>query len=290
MYLKEFYQSLNRLSEDRFGIIRNAVRTFTEKQAAQASASLAYYTLFSIFPLLLAFIAAGSFFLDSNQVFNTVTQFVQQAFPISRQIINENLQQILKARGTAGIISILTLLWSASGMFTSLAYNINLAWPRASRRNYLQSRLIGLWMILGLIGLIVLSLILSWITHRLPLMDIAQASSLGLFLLQLLSGFGSWLMIFLVFVTLYHWIPTLHVKWSATFWGALIASFVWKAVTAAFTLYINSNFGRYQLIYGSLGAIVAFLFLIYIISLITLFGAHLSAAIDNWQSRPVHAA
>ena len=288
MYLKEFYQSLNRLSEDRFGIIRNAVRTFTEKQAAQASASLAYYTLFSIFPRLLAFIAAGSFFLDSNQVFNTVTQFVQQAFPISRQIINENLQQILKARGTAGIISILTLLWSASGMFTSLAYNINLAWPRASRRNYLQSRLIGLWMILGLIGLIVLSLILSWITHRLPLMDIAQASSLGLVLLQLLSGFGSWLMIFLVFVTLYHWIPTLHVKWSATFWGALIASFVWKVVTAAFTLYINSNFGRYQLIYGSLGAIVAFLFLIYIISLITLFGAHLSAAIDNWESHPVH--
>ena len=290
MYLKEFYQTLNHLSEDRFGIIRNAVRTFTEKQAAQASASLAYYTLFSIFPLLLVFIAAGSFFLDRNQVFNTVTQFVQQALPVSRQIINENLQQILKARGTAGIISILTLLWSASGMFTSLAYNINLAWPRASRRNFLQSRLIGLWMILGLIGLIIISLILSWITHRLPFMDIAHASSLNLILLRLLSGFGSWLMIFLVFLTLYHWIPTLHVKWSATFWGALIASFTWKAVTAAFTLYINSNFGRYQLIYGSLGAIVAFLFLIYIISMITLFGAHLSAAIDNWESHPTRAA
>src|SRR6266542_6339952 len=106
MSLKNFSQSINHLWDEHFTILTNTLRTFTEKQAAQASASLAYYTLFSIFPLLLVFIAAGSFFLDRNQVFNTVTQLVQQALPVSRQIINENLQQILKARGTAGIISI----------------------------------------------------------------------------------------------------------------------------------------------------------------------------------------
>src|SRR6266540_7409718 len=176
MNLKEFYKNINQLSGNRFSILEHAIKSFTEKQAAQASAGLAYYSIFSIFPLLLVFIAAGSYFIDTNQVFNVVTQFIQQALPVSRQIINENLQQILKARGTAGIISILTLLWSASGMFTSLAYNINLAWPRASRRNFLQSRLIGLWMILGLISLIVLSLILSWITNRLPFMHITNAS------------------------------------------------------------------------------------------------------------------
>ncbi|HLO15083.1 MAG TPA: YihY/virulence factor BrkB family protein [Anaerolineales bacterium] len=287
--LKEFYQNINHLSGERFGILNSAIRTFTEKQAAQASAGLAYYALFSIFPLLLVFIAGGSYFLDRNQVFATVTQFIQQALPISKQVINENLRQILEARGTAGIISLLTLLWSASGMFTSLAYNINLAWPRASRRNFLQNRLVGLWMIVGLIGLIILSLFLSWLTSRLPLMDLAHGSPLDLFLLRLLSSFGSWLIIFLVFLTLYHWIPTLHVKWSATFWGALLASIAWKAATAGFAWYLNSSFGQYQLVYGSLGAIVAFLFLVYIISLITLFGAHLSAAIEGWEKHKVDA-
>jgi len=289
MSLKEFYQNINQRSEDRFHILKNAIRAFTEKQAAQASAGLAYYTLFSIFPLMLVFVAGGSFFLDSNQVFDTVTQFVQQALPISQQAIDENLREVLEERGTAGIFSLLILLWSASGMFTSLAYNINLAWPRASRRNFLQSRLIGLWMIAGLIGLIILSLILGWVTSRLPFMDIAHASASDLFLLRLLSGFGSWLMIFLVFLTLYHWIPTLYVKWSATFWGALIASLAWKSITAGFSWYLGSSFGQYQLVYGSLGAIVAFLFLIYIISLITLFGAHLSAAIDGWEKDKVNA-
>ncbi|HET9914160.1 MAG TPA: YihY/virulence factor BrkB family protein [Anaerolineales bacterium] len=290
MHIKEFYQNIDHLSGDRFSILKHAIRTFTDKQAAQASASLAYYTLFSIFPLLLVFVAIGSYFLDSDQVFQAVTQVVQQALPISTQVINENLRQVLEARGTAGIFSLVVLLWSASGMFTNLAYNINLAWPRASRRSFLQNRLVGLWMILGLIGLIVLSLILSWITSKLPFTDVARASPLRLILLRLISGFASWLTIFLVFLTLYRWIPSLRVRWSATFWGALIASLAWKAATAGFAWYLNSSFGQYQLVYGSLGAIVAFLFLIYTISLITLFGAHLSAAIESWEKDKVNVA
>jgi membrane protein len=290
MYNKDFFQNINHLSGDRLSILQNAIKTFTEKQAAQASAGLAYYTFFSIFPLMLAFVAGGSYFLDSHQVFNTVTQFIQQALPISRQVINENLEEILDKRGTAGIVSLLILLWSASGMFTNLAYNINLAWPRAARRTFIQNRLIGLWMIVGLIGLIMLSLVLSWLTARLPFINVASKSPIDLALLRLISVVGSWLMIFLVFLTLYHWIPTLRVRWSATLWGALVASLAWKAVITGFGWYLGSSFGQYQLVYGSLGAIVAFLFLIYIISLITLFGAHLSAAIESWESERVHPA
>lgn len=289
MSRKEFYQNIDQLSGNRLSILRNALRTFTEKQAAQASAGLAYYALFSIFPLLLVFIAAGSYFLDTTQVFQTVTQFVQQALPISKQAISQNLQEILQQRGTAGIASILTLLWSASGMFTSLAYNINLAWPHASRRNFLQNRLVGLWMIVGLIGLIIFSLTLSWIANRLPFTHSDNNSASIMLGLRLISGLGSWLIIFLVFLTLYRWIPTLRVKWSATIWGALIASLAWKAATGGFAWYLDSSFGQYQLVYGSLGAIVAFLFLIYIISLITLFGAHLSAAIEGWDRDQVNA-
>lgn len=290
MPIKDVYENINRLSGDRFSILESAIRSFTEKQAAQASAGLAYYTFFSIFPLMLVFVAGGSYFLDSDQVFDTVTQFVQQALPISRQVINENIEEILAARGTAGILSLLILLWSASGMFTNLAYNINLAWPLAARRNFLQSRLVGLWMIVGLIGLIILSLVLSWVTARLPFMNLDTGSPANLVLLRGISALGSWLMIFLVFLTLYHWIPRLRVRWSATLWGALIASLAWKAVITGFGWYLGSSFGQYQLVYGSLGAIVAFLFLIYIISLITLFGAHLSAAIDSWESDRVQPA
>jgi membrane protein len=290
MQTKDLFENINQLSGDRLNILLTAIRTFTEKQAAQASAALAYYTFFSIFPLMLAFIAGGSYFLDSHQVFSTVTQFIQQVLPISRQVINENLEEILQERGTAGIVSLLILLWSASGMFTNLAYNINLAWPGARRRNFLQNRLIGLWMIVGLIGLIGFSLVLGWLTARLPLMNLDRASAAVVIALRLFSALGSWLMIFLVFLMLYRWIPRLRVRWNATMWGALIASLAWKAAIAGFGWYLGSSFGQYQLVYGSLGAIVAFLFLIYIISIITLFGAHLSAAIESWETDKIHPA
>ena len=137
--LKELYQYVNQRSGKRLEIIKHALETFSDARASQAAASLAYYAFFSIFPLLLVLITAGSYFLNSQQVYQAVTQLVQEAIPVSTQLITENLNQVLKARGAVGILGLLTLLWSASGVFTNLAYNINLAWPDAPRRNFMKN-------------------------------------------------------------------------------------------------------------------------------------------------------
>lgn len=241
---------------------------------------------------MLALIAGGSYFLNDEQVYRDITQLVQKALPISPDLINNNLRQVLDARGTVGLISLLTLLWSASGFFTNLAYNINLAWPEAPRRNFLEKRLVGLGMILGLSGLLILSLALNWITSLIPILDVTPAFFPSLNLWTWLSRLGSWLALFLLFLALYRWAPTTNVSWRPTFWGALTSSILWLIATAGFGWYVSSGLGRYQLVYGSLGAIVALLFLIYILSLITLFGAHFSAAIDRWEreSQPQEGA
>jgi membrane protein len=280
---REHYQKANHASGGRLLIIKHAIETFSEARASQSAASLAYYSFFSLFPLLLVLIAGGSYFLNSQQVYRDVTQFMQETIPVSTQVINENLQQVLEVRGTVGIIGLLTLLWSASGVFTNLAYSINLAWPGAPRRNFLEKRLVGLGMIAGLGGLLILSLSLDWITNLTPFLRNEPASSSTLSLWRLFSGLGSWLTIFLLFLALYRWVPTADVYWGASFWGALTASIAWNIATAGFSWYLRSGLGRYQLIYGSLGAIVALLFLIFIVSTITLFGAHLCGAIDRWE-------
>lgn len=277
----EFYRRMNAASKGRLDILKNMLATFSDTRAAQAAAGLAYYAIFSLFPLLLVFIAGGSYFLDNRQVYQKVTQFAHEALPASSQLIDNNLQQVLEARGAVGLIGLLTLLWSASGFFTSLAYNINLAWPQASRRNFLKQRLVGLGMIAGLIVLLLLSLALSSVRNLIPFLHVTNATSPILSLWLFISGLGSWLMIFLLFLALYRWVPTTHIHWHAVLWAALIASLAWRLAASGFSWYIRSGLGRYQLVYGSLGAIVALLFLIYIMSLITLLGAHLSAAIDN---------
>lgn len=266
-------------------MLKSALKTFSDTRAAQAATSLAYYAIFSLFPLLLAFIAGGSYFLDDEQVFQSVIRFLQRVLPITLDVIVYNLQEVLDARGAVGTIGLLTFLWSASGFFTNLAYNINQAWPNAPRRSFLRRRLVGLVMILGLLGLLILSLILDWVTGLIPILNNEGGSPPYLILWSIISNLGSWLTIFLLFMALYRWVPVAKVRWTANFWGALISSILWRLATAGFGWYLQSGWGRYQLVYGSLGAIVAFLFLIYILSLITLFGAHLSSTIDSWESK-----
>ena len=99
------------------------------------------------------------------------------------------------------------------------------------------------------------------------------------------SYLAPWLFIFILFFALYRWTPARQVKWKAAFLGAIIAATAWKLATSAFSWYLNSGLGRYDVVYGSLGAVVALMFLIYIISTITLFGAHLSAAIQEWMDK-----
>jgi membrane protein len=280
--IRQLYQRADRISGNRLNIVKDAIETFNITHANQASAGLAYYLIFSLFPLLLVFISAGSFILNSEQVYLKVSQLVQQNIPDSYEWIDENLRTVLEQRGTVGIIGIATLLWAASGGFMSLAYNINLAWLEAPQRNFFQRRLIGLQMIAGLSGLFILSLIIDSIINVLHILDLAPfASFLDLGLWKWFSNLLSWLAIYVLFFVLYYWVPTVNVRASAVVWGALSSSLAWKIATTLFSLYIRSGFGRYELIYGSVGALVAFLFLIYILATITLFGAHLTSALDR---------
>lgn len=288
--IKDLYQDVNNLSGDRLNIIKTALETFSAMRASESAASLAYYALFSLFPLLLLFIAIGSYFLDRTQIYETVTELAQQALPVSTRIINQNLREVLEERETVGLIGLIILLWAASGVFTNLAYNINLAWPQARRRTFLQRRLMGMRMIGGLSGLLILAIILDWLSNLLTFVRVDNILFYDLRVWRLLSIVASWLTVFLMFFALYRWVPTTFVRWRAAFWGALFATTAWQIATAGFTWFVTSGFGPYRLIYGSLGAVVALLFLIYLISMITLFGAHLSAAIHIWLDKNALAA
>jgi len=174
------------------------------------------------------------------------------------------------------------LLWSATSFFTTLAYHIDRAWVESELRGYLRRRLQALIMVSILAGLFVLSLIA---TASLDILRHFSQSLWGGFsivedpLWPLLSGFLPFLFIFFMLLGLYRWVPNTGVRLSEAIIAALAASIGMEVTTSAFSWYLHSGMVRYQLIYGSLGAVVALMLWIYLNSLITLFGAHLSAAI-----------
>jgi membrane protein len=268
------------------GILRATLQGFTEARGAEAAASIAYYALFSLFPLFLALIAAGSFFLQSQTAFNQVLGLVTESIPVSRTLIEKNLQAVIQARGSVGIISLVGLFWSATGVFSTLARNVNRAWPEVERRGFLQGQLVAFAMIGILVIPLVLSLLSTPILSVLPKLAAlvgGQASVFETGLWMVISSLVPVVFSYLLFLALYLWVPTIPIKRRAAFWGALVAAGFWEGAKRAFTWYLNSGLVRYELIYGSLGAIVALMLWIYLSALIALLGAHLTSAIDRRQ-------
>jgi membrane protein len=80
-------------------------------------------------------------------------------------------------------------------------------------------------------------------------------------------------------------VPKAKVKWKEAFWGSLFSALGLMLVNRGFTFYLSSGLSRYQLIYGTLGAVVALMTWIYISSLILILGAHLCSAVSKDQKR-----
>ncbi|MGD8398604.1 MAG: YihY/virulence factor BrkB family protein [Anaerolineae bacterium] len=278
------YRRADRLTGGRLGIVRDAAEGFGEARGSEAAASMAYYTLFSLFPLLLALVAAGSHFLDRQQIFREVVDLVSETFPISQDLIEENLQQVLALRGAVGLTGLVAVLWSASGAFTVLTRNINRAWSKAPPRGFVRNRLVALGMVGSVVLLLVVSLVLSTGLNVLSALEIPMVN------LESLYGTALWTVIsdlvpgffaFLLFVALYRWVPNREVGWPDALWAALVVAIAWQIVANAFAWYVGSGLARYRLVYGSLGAVVALMFWLYLGSWIIIFGAHLSAAIGR---------
>jgi membrane protein len=283
-FLHSVYGWANDLSGGALGIFKDALDGFNQSKGGDVAAALAYYTMFSLFPLLLALIAVGSFFLEGERVKQEVVNAVMRVIPISRELIRSNIDQVLERRGTVGLAGMVGLLWSGTGVFTVLLGHVNLAWDGAEERSFVERRLVGLG--IGILGILVSVLLLSFLStpvlNVLPRLEFPLGDRLAIFDRPLWTLIASGLPVLLTFVTflaLYRWAPKTDVRWPEAAWPALFVALIWEVAKRVFAWYVSSDLVRYRLVYGSLGAVVALLLWIYVSSMLVLFGAHLSAAI-----------
>ena len=281
--LRAIYRRANKRTGGVLGITRDAFQHFAKSSGAEASASLAYYALFSIFPMILVFIVVGSYFLQREVVQTQLLNAITMIIPNSEEVINLNIARVFELRGSVGIFAVVSLIWSATSVFNILALHINRAFPDANLPNFLHRRLIALFLILVLAGLFILSLATSALSEVIPAINI-QINGSALHetaLWQIISLSVPVGVKFLLFWGIYMWVPTVRVRRRAALIGGLVAAVAWELVTNGFTWYLSSGFANYQVVYGSFGAIVALMFWIYLTGMITLFGAYLTSAIQR---------
>ena len=286
--LRYFYLKLNKRLGGSLGVLRHAFNNFNLVHAAEASASLAYYGLFSIFPLLLAVVSIGSIFLEGELVKVELLEIITQWIPVSADAVNSQVTTVLNLRGPVTVVAIISLLWSGSNVFEKVIVNVNRAFPQGSRPGFFKSRGMALLIIVVMILLFGTSLLISTVVEIFPA---AENALFG----KLISSARAWVEVlqiaplvlkFFLFLAVYSWIPqSASILFKARLIGALVTAVLWELSSRLLGWAISSGFTNYEIIYGSLASIMALMFWLYLSSYILFFGAHLVHAVDTHIKR-----
>nr|WP_242038415.1 YihY/virulence factor BrkB family protein [Chroococcidiopsis sp. [FACHB-1243]] len=258
--------------------MRETFTEWNEDKASRLAAALAYYTVFSLAPMLIIAIAiAGAVFGEEAARGEIVTQIQGLVGRDGAKFIETAIEGASKPQaGTiASLISIAVLLFGASGLFAQLQDSLNTIWevqPKPGRGliGILRDRFLSFTMVLGVGFLLLVSLVLS-----------AGLSGLVNFLGSLLPGIGALLQLAnfvlsfavttLLFGLIYKVLPDVKIAWSDVWSGAIVTSLLFSIGRFALGLYLgNSSFGS---TYGAAGSVVIILVWVYYAAQILFFGA-----------------
>jgi membrane protein len=249
----------------------------------EATAGLAYYSMFSLFPLALLLVVTSSSWFREEIARQQAILFVTDLFPISQELTTQLIQSMLEQRGAVTLLSVIGLIWAASGFFNLLVRNINRAWPGIRTRHFVRTRLEALLIVVALGILFLLSMLATSAFELLAKMKLPFWQELFYQgpLRKILSFSVPLFLRMCILWGLYFWIPKTAVDRKAAFWSALVVTLSWRAVTALFTWYLRSGVAYYDVVYGSLSTTVVSMFWLYLSNYTLLMGAYLCAAISE---------
>jgi membrane protein len=243
------------------------------------AAALAYYAIFSIFPLSLLFaIAIGSILGDAlaqEQIAAALPLFLP---PGTEQLLLENIRpEALELGRSAGLLGLAGLIWSALGLFSNVTSSLDLIFRVSARRSIWRQRFVALLMAFILVLLVTASFVTSGV------MGLASA------LIALYPSF--WLnagAIFLplglnmvIFALLFHYVPARKVHWDAVWPAALFGGIGWELAKRAFSWYL-ANFANFELVYSTIVTVIVLLLWAFLLASIFLFSAELCAQLNDW--------
>ncbi len=275
-------------------VLADATKRFQSHRCTTAAAAIAFHVFFSFFPLLLLVSAIVGTRMSNAEFRARVTSNLMASLPLDPSAAAQIDQLLLAATNNLpalGIVGALGLIWSASGMLGSVRGAMELAWEgHSGTRPFLHGKLVDAVLLTILVCIVLSSFLTGIVLSVMPqisidvllpgggLANIAQIvrSSLGPVVAITTS---------VAVLTLgYKLLPSPRPAWRYALLGAIVGAFLLELARLLLTIYLD-QIARYDIIYGSIGSIIAFLFFIYIAANVTLIGAEIGASI-----RRVYAA
>ncbi|NJL02827.1 MAG: YihY/virulence factor BrkB family protein [Spirulinaceae cyanobacterium SM2_1_0] len=223
-----------------FRLLKAAVREWNEDEASRLAAALAYYTVFSLAPLLILVIAIAGFFFDSATVRDQIVAQVQSLMGNSgaefvRTVLDSANRPDENSSLLASAISIILLLAGATGVLTQLQDSLNKVWnveqrPGLGLISLVRKRLLSFGMILGIGFLLLVSLVAS--SFIAGFSEFFQAIMPGLdSLAQLLDFLLSFLLTTILFAAIFKFLPDVHITWGDVWFGSAATAILFSRLS-----------------------------------------------------------
>ena len=274
--------------------LADAIGRFQRHRCTTAAAAIAFHVLFSIFPLLLLITAIAGTSLRNPEVRSRIVDGLMSTLPLeasARAQIDHVLTVADANLAAIGIVGAVALIWSASGMLGSVRGAMELAWGgHGGTRPFVRGKLVDAVLLTILVTLILSSFVLGVLVGFAPRLPSTLVQESGV-VRDIVEAVRSWvglaaslLSTFLVTLLAYKLLPTPRPPLRYAVTAAALASIGFEIARRAFEVYLT-HIARYDLVYGSIGSVIALLFFVYISAIILLFGAELGASL-----RRVHLA
>jgi membrane protein len=271
-------------------LLKLAYQGWKEDRASRLSAALAYYTIFSLAPLLVIVIAIAGLIWEADVV---RTQVLNQIQGLVGPEGADFVAGLITGTGSqtedlvATIIGIITLLFGALGVFNELHNSLNTIWEVGEEKpkGFLQTvkkviidRLLSFTMILGIGFLLLVSLVISaglsatqeTIRNTIPISE---------FILQIANTIISIGVITVLFALMYKFLPDAEIAWRDVWVGAFITSVFFSVGKTAIGLYLGNSAVASS--FGAAGSLVLLLLWIYYSAQILFFGAEFTQVYAN---------
>ncbi len=263
-----------------------AVKEFGTDNCSQMAAAISYYVLFSLFPLLIFSIGIVGVVLQDSALQEDLIDAILKNIPLSEEEGRNDVTDAVRGvagvgSGALGLLGLLGMAWSGSNMFGVIRRSLNIAYDLDLHRPIVRQKLVDLAMVFAFAPFFILSL-----AATASLRFAQQASDDASFFGELSQALGpAWTaasfllpvgISFGAFMFLYWFVPATKVRPRDVWLGALTAAVLFEVTKVGFSIYVQ-NFSNYDVVFGSLGAVVAFLFWVFLGANILLFGAEVAS-------------
>ncbi len=276
-----------------FRLVKETVSEWQEDNVPLFAAALAYYTIFSLAPLLVIAIAiAGAFFGEEaaqREIAGQIQGIVGKDGAEAIQAMIQNANKPNAGGAIATLLGVVTLLLGASGVFGQLQTALNTIWevkpkPGQGIKSFLQSRFLSFAMVVVIGFLLLVSLVLSAILAGISSFFgsfLPNLTALGVILNFVLSfGITTFL-----FAAIYKFLPDVKVPWRNLWVGAAVTSFLFSIGKFLIGLYLgNSAVGS---TYGSAGSLIVILIWVFYSAQILLIGAEFTQVYSKYRGVPI---